>query len=73
MGYLTPLLSLGTHNLKSLPCMLSADFQYSAEENIAQVLNEEGYTTAGFNSSPLICRNFSGGFDVFDDYEILKK
>lgn len=56
-----------TSTIKSLPCMLSADFNYSSEDNIANVLREEGYTTAAFHSSPLVGRHFSGGFDVFED------
>lgn len=56
-----------TATVKSIPCMLCADFEYDPEENIPTALKHEGYTTAAFHSSPLFGQHFSHGFDVFED------
>lgn len=53
--------------VKSIPCILSADFEYDPEENIPIILKQEGYTTAAFHSSPLFGQYFSHGFVIFED------
>jgi arylsulfatase A-like enzyme len=56
-----------TATIKSIPCILCADFEYHPEENIASILKDEGYTTAALHSNPLFGENFPHGFDVCED------
>lgn len=56
-----------TATVKSIPCILCADFEYHPEETIPTILKHEGYTTAAFHSSPLFGQHFFHGFDIFED------
>ena len=56
-----------TATLKSIPCILSSNFEYDQKENIPTVLKQEGYVTAAFHSNPIFGEHFSHGFDIFED------
>jgi len=56
-----------TATLKSIPCILSSNFEYDQKDNIPMVLKQEGYVTAAFHSNPIFGEHFSHGFDIFED------
>lgn len=59
-------LSGGSNTRRSIPCIISSNFEYDPEQNIAVVLNRIGYTTGCLHSN-LILNDFSNGFDFFID------
>jgi len=59
--------SVNTATVKAIPGILCSAQSYSADNSIATVLKQSGYTTASFHSSPLVGKNFQAGFDVFID------
>ncbi len=56
----------GGNTKLSIPCIISANYQYDPEKNLPMALKKVGYTTGCFHSN-LLLNNFRNGFDTFID------
>ena len=56
----------GGNTKSSIPCIISANYQYDPEKNLPTALKKAGYTTGCLHSN-ILMRDFKNGFDTFID------